>query len=150
MLHWYEQAQPTSCVVACVRMALSGYGAFYDEAAIRQWLGHPRLGITLYAAQARLELNGVAAEWHDDWNLDDLRDALRQNLHPIVGVERQLFGAPSARHAVTLASITSQTAQVLDPYAGPQLQKYRRQTFERAWRLAGQEALLILAPPILG
>lgn len=119
MLHWYEQEQPTSCVAACLRIVLSGYDVFCDEAEVRQWLGQPRLGITLSAAQTRLAKNGVHAEWHDDWNLDDLRDALRQGWHPIIGVERQLFGTPAARHAVVLVSLTSQTAQSLDPYDGP-------------------------------
>ena len=41
MLHWYEQEQPTSCVAACLRIVLSGYGVFCDEAEIRQWLGQP-------------------------------------------------------------------------------------------------------------
>ena len=146
MPHWYRQEQPTSCVAACVRIVLSGYGVFCDEAEVRQWLGQPRLGITLGAAQTRLAKTGVQVEWYDDWNLDDLRDALRQGWHPIIGVERQLFGTPAARHAIVLVSLTSQTVQALDPYDGPQPQKYGTQTFERAWRLAGQEALLILAP----
>lgn len=144
---WFEQEKQTSCVAACVRMVLSSYGVSHSEVEIRQWLGNPQLGITLNAALAHLEIIGAATEWHDDWNVDDLRDALRQGAYPIVGVERHIFGAPSARHAVVLISLTSQAVQVLDPLAEPNPQKYSLPTFARAWRLAGQEALLILSPP---
>ena len=148
-LQWFEQEQATSCVAACVRMVLSSYGAAYSEAEIRQWLGNPRLGITLSAAQAQLAQTGAVAEWHDDWGVDDLRDTLRQGAHPILGVERQLFGASPARHAVVLVSLTSQAVLALDPFATARPQKYGLPTFARAWKLAGQEALLILAPPAL-
>ena len=76
MLVWYAQEHPTSCVAACVRMILTSFGEDWTEAQVRGVLGRPRLGITLTAAHARLMHAGARATLHDDWSLDDLREAL--------------------------------------------------------------------------
>ena len=107
MLRWFEQEQPTSCVAACVRMVLGGFGVACEEEQIRQWLGNPRLGISLMAAQAQLSKAGAKVGWHDDWGLDDLRDVLRHDCYPIIGVERQILGfspARQGRHGTCLGS----------------------------------------------
>jgi hypothetical protein len=101
------------------------------------------------SAQAQLSLTGAGVELNDDWSLDDLRDALRQGLYPIIGIERQILGHSPARHAVVLVSVSSQGVKALDPYDGPRPQEYSLQAFERAWSLAGKEALLIVSPPKL-
>jgi ABC-type bacteriocin/lantibiotic exporter with double-glycine peptidase domain len=76
MLTWFVQEQPTSCVAACVRMVLTGFGVVWTEEQIRTILGRPRLGITLTAAHARLVHAGARVALHEDWSLDDLREAL--------------------------------------------------------------------------
>jgi ABC-type bacteriocin/lantibiotic exporter with double-glycine peptidase domain len=147
MLTWHAQEDPTSCVAACVRMVLTDFGTDWSEARIRGLLGRPRLGITLTAAQARLVAGGARAVLHQDWSLDDLREALGHGHHPIVGVERHLLGYPPASHAIVLVRITSRGVQTLDPLDGPQLQHYGLPAFELAWNLSGQEALVLEAPP---
>jgi hypothetical protein len=81
--------------------------------------------------------------------LDDLRDVLRRNDYPIIGVEREILGFSTARHAVVLVNLTSRGVKALDPYDGPGPQEYSLQSFEKAWKLAGKEALLIVSPPIV-
>ena len=44
---WFEQETPTSCVAACVRMVLNGFGQEYFESELREILGNPILGLTL-------------------------------------------------------------------------------------------------------
>ena len=144
---WYAQEHPTSCVAACVRMVLTDFHAHWTEAQIRELLGRPRLGITLKAAHARLLQAGAQAVLHRDWSLDDLREALRRSRYPIVGVERHLLGYPPASHAIVLRSITSRRVQALDALDGPQPRSYSARAFELAWRLSGQEALVIEAAP---
>jgi hypothetical protein len=129
-------------------MVLNGLGANRDEAQVRQLIGHARSGVSLAAAQARLAEAGAAAEWHDDWNLSDLRDAVRAGHFPIVGVERHLLGYPRAFHAVVVAQITSATVEALDPLDGPTPCRYGVAAFTEAWELAGREALLIETPPV--
>jgi ABC-type bacteriocin/lantibiotic exporter with double-glycine peptidase domain len=66
MLTWHTQEHPTSCVAACVRMVLTDFYEDWTEAQVREVLGHPRLGMTLTAAQARLVHAGARARLHDD------------------------------------------------------------------------------------
>ncbi|MFN7944241.1 MAG: hypothetical protein U0Z53_02595 [Blastocatellia bacterium] len=148
MLTWFAQELASSCVAACVRMVLDGLGDNREEAQVRQLIGHTRLGISLAAAQARLVAAGAITEWHTDWNLTDLRDAVREGFYPIVGVERRLLGYPRAFHAVVVLQITSATADVLDPLDGPALRRYGLTAFTEAWELAGREALVIERPPV--
>ena len=119
MLIWFAQERFSSCVAACVRMVLNGLGDSRDEAQVRQLLGSPRLGVSLSTAHAQLSDAGATAEWHTDWNLTDLRDAVRAGQSPIAGVERHLLGYPRAFHAVVVVQITSATVEVLDPLDGP-------------------------------
>lgn len=147
MLIWHAQEHPTSCVAACVRMALTGFGQDWTEAQVRQMLGRSRLGITLLAAPTGLVQAGAAAFLHDDWSLDDLRDSLRQGQYPIVGVERHPLGYQPASHAIVLVNVTSGYVEALDPLDGPQPRQYGLPAFELAWRLAGREALIIETPP---
>ena len=140
MLTWYAQEQPTSCVAACVRMVLTGFGVMWTEAQVRMVFGHPRLGITLTAAHARLIHVGACAALHEDWNLDDLRETLRRNRDPIVGVERHLLGYPPASHAIVVVQITSRAVHVLDPVEGPQPQHDGRAACVLAWQMAGHAA----------
>jgi ABC-type bacteriocin/lantibiotic exporter with double-glycine peptidase domain len=147
MLTWYAQEQPTSCVAACVRMVLTGFGVTWPEGQVRSIFGRPRLGITLTAAHARLAHAGAQVTLHEDWSLDDLREALQRGHYPIVGVERYLLGHPPASHAIVVVQITSRAVQVLDPIEGPQPQRYGRAVFVLAWEMAGREALVVEAPP---
>jgi hypothetical protein len=117
MLTWYAQEQSTSCVAACVRMVLTGFGVTWTEGQVRSIFGRPRLGITLTAAHARLVHAGARVALHEDWSLDDLREALGRTIH------------------------------ILDPVEGPQPQRYGREAFVLAWQMAGHEALIIEAPP---
>lgn len=147
MLTWYAQEQPTSCVAACVRMVLTGFGLLWTEGQLRTLLGRPRLGITLTAAQTRLRQSGARATLHAAWSLDDLREVIQRGYAPIVGVERHVLGHPPASHAIVVIHVTSRLVEILDPLVGPSPQRYGHEAFVRAWEMAGHEALLIEAPP---
>lgn len=147
MLVWCAQELISSCVAACVRMVLNGLGDSRDEAQVRQLLNHTRSGVSLVAAQARLAQAGATAEWHADWNLIDLRDAVRAGHFPIVGVERHPLGYPRAFHAVVLVRISSAIVEALDPLDGPAPCRYGVAAFTAAWELAGRETLVVESPP---
>lgn len=147
MIAWHSQELPTSCVSACVRMVLQGLSLPLAERQVRQMLGHTVFGLSLKKAHANLTAAGALAHLYNDWNADDLRDALRQKLYPIVGVERHVLGYPPASHAIVLLEIKSRTVNILDPFAGPQAQAHTLTAFELAWHLAGPEALIIESPP---
>ena len=147
MLVWYAQELQSSCVAACVRMVLCGLGAQVAEALVRRLIGHTRLGASLTVAQMQLSKAGATALLHEDWSLDDLRDALRAGYHPIVGVERHLLGYSRAFHAVVLVDVTSTVVTVLDPLDGPEPRHDGIEAFALAWEMAGREALVIEAAP---
>jgi hypothetical protein len=130
-------------------MVLSRQGAQFVEAQVRRLIGHTRLGVSLAAAQRKLIEGGARAHLHEDWSLDDLRDALRAGHHPIVGVERHLLGYSRAFHAVVVIEIASAAVTALDPLDGPEPRRYGVTTFVSAWEMAGREALVIETPPLL-
>ena len=147
MLTGFKQERPDSCVAACVRMVLSGFGQFPTERRIRKMLGNPVSGLTLEQASQQLLKHNADAVFHDavlGWL--DLRDCLRAGLHPIVGIERGVFGHAYALHAVVIVAVGVDTIQVLDPLAGLTPETFLLATFEFAWNLAGQQALVIKAP----
>lgn len=147
MLTWYAQEHVASCVAACLRMVLSGFGQFPTERRLRQMLGNPLSGLSLAQAYQRIASIGIAdAFHHTDWGLIDLRDSLRAGWHPIVGIERRCFGHPDALHAVVLLEISSQSVSAFDPLGSTQAETFNLQTFELAWSSAGQHALLIKSP----
>lgn len=144
MIAWFRQEHPASCVAACVRMVLSGFGQMLEESRIREILGNPRFGLTLTQAARKLLEIGAVAEWHDDWNLDDLRDSVRDGNFPIVGVERRFFGHKSATHAVVVIAVRSTEIEFLDSLSdSPEPNKATRETFLSAWESAGHEALIL-------
>lgn len=61
MIQWFAQEHPASCVAACLRMALSSFGALPTELELRQRLGNPRHGLSLQEAAAKLLENGALA-----------------------------------------------------------------------------------------
>ena len=149
MLSWFAQEFTSSCVAACVRMVLNGLGDHHDESDVRELIGYSRLGVSLARAQARLSEAGAAVELHIDWNITDLRDAVRLGQFPIVGVERHLLGHPRAFHAIVIVKITSTTVEVLDPLDDVAPRPYGVAAFTKAWELAGREVLLITVSPRL-
>jgi ABC-type bacteriocin/lantibiotic exporter with double-glycine peptidase domain len=146
MIQWFAQEHPASCIAACLRMVLSSFGAQSAEQDIRRMLGNPRSGLTLGEAAARLSERGAVAEWYSDWGLDDLRDCVRGGGYPIVGIERRYFGHPSAAHAVVVIDLSATEVEILDPLLDPQPRVTLIETFAAAWRTAGQEVLILVAP----
>lgn len=148
MITWYSQELSTSCVAACVRMVLADFNLHLTEKQIRKSLAHTALGLSLKTACHRLQEARASATVHNDWNLNDLRDALRQGFYPIVGVERHVLGYPSASHAIVLTEIRSNMVKALDPLDGPNAKEFGIPAFELAWQLGGQQSLLIESPPV--
>ncbi|MCI0387367.1 MAG: hypothetical protein MOB07_01170 [Acidobacteria bacterium] len=146
MLTWYAQEHVASCVSACVRMVLSGFGQFPTEQRLRKILGNPLSGLSLAQAYLQIVSYGVDADFHTDWGLIDLRDCLREGWYPIVGIERHHLGHPDALHAIVLLEISSQAASAFDPLGSSQAETFNLRTFELAWSNAGQQALVIKSP----
>lgn len=76
MLPLFAQEQSTSCVAACVRMALASLGFSFTESEIRSRCGHSGLGMRLNQVASGLTVLPLEIEYHTDWNTDDLDDAV--------------------------------------------------------------------------
>ena len=146
MIIWYAQEQHTSCVAACLRMVFSDFGPAPTEKRIRRLLGAAQFGHSLKDAWRQLIAVGMQATLHEDWDLIDLRDCLRDGWYPIVGVERGFFGHNESPHALVLLNVSSQAIQALDPLGTATAEVISPETFARAWCSAGQQALVIQSP----
>src|SRR5205085_6696999 len=105
MIIWFAQEQLTSCVAACIRMVLSGFGQCLSKKRIRRMLGYSAIGHTLAQASQRMSGLGVDVTLHDDWSQVDLRDSLRDGWYPIVGIDRQFLGHHVSAHAIVVINI---------------------------------------------
>lgn len=76
-----------------------------------------------------------------------MTSARRSGTATTVGVERHLLGHPPASHAIVVVQVTSRAVHVLDPFEGPQPQRYGHEAFVLAWEMAGHEALVLEVPP---
>lgn len=143
MLPLFPQELSTSCVAACVRMALAALGLTLPEAEIRSRCGHTSLGMRLNQVAAGLSDLPLAVEYHTDWSLDDLDDAVCQSVFPIVGVDLRYVEGLFAFHAVVVANLTSRQLTVHDPQHAHRPRRISRQAFEEAWESAGRECLML-------
>lgn len=85
---------------------------------------------------------GFAASTEDrSMRLHDLRDALHENVYPIVGVNlRRLRGSWSA-HAQVVVEVSSSFVRVHDPLLGRL--RLKLHTFEDAWADADYLSILV-------
>jgi ABC-type bacteriocin/lantibiotic exporter with double-glycine peptidase domain len=146
MITWFPQQQRASCVAACVRMVLTGFGQRLTEQQVCQALRLSPAGTTLPKAYRQLLRQNIIVELHEDWSLVDLRDCLRAGWYPIVGIERRLLGHPDASHAIVLVKISSRAVSALDPLGSTQAETFSTETFEQAWNSAGHQTLVIQSP----
>lgn len=139
---FHAQEEARSCLPACLRMVLSAYSVDVSEKELRKlcrW--HPLLATSTTAIVAAAKTLGFVNSREDrGLSLYDLRDFLRRDLFPIVGIQLQPFGLVGD-HSQVLVSITSRFVEVYDPLLLPLTTRHT--TFEEAWKLGGHISILI-------
>ncbi len=143
MLPLFAQELSTSCVAACVRMALAALSFSLAESEIRSRCGHSGLGMRLNQVAQGLADLPVRAEYHTDWSIDDLTEAVRRSVFPIVGVDLRFVDGLFAFHALVIADVMSDQLIVHDPRNAHSPRNISLQTFEEAWESADRECLVI-------
>ena len=143
MLPLYSQELSTSCVAACVRMALAALDYSLPEAEIRTRCGHSGLGMRLNQVAPGLADLPIKAEYHTDWNIDDLTDASRRSVFPVVGVDLRFVEGLFAFHALVIAKVMSDQIIVHDPRHAHSPRTISLRTFEEAWESADRECLVL-------
>lgn len=141
----YRQETDESCLPACLRMVLAVYGRRLSEKRLRQ-LCHcqPAWGtLSSDVVRAAQALGFTHSEETYRLRLHDLRDAVRDGVFPIVGVNLYELRGAWAPHAQVVVSVASRYIEVNDPLLGHLWLMAR--TFERAWEL--EDFLTILIRP---
>ena len=114
MLPLFPQELPTSCVAACVRMVLTSLGHRLSETDIRHRCGHRALGMRLNQVASGLEDLPLDVQHQLDSGLDDLADAVRAGVFPIVGIDLRPVDGIFAFYSVVVNISTDQVV-VHDP-----------------------------------
>lgn len=143
MLPLFAQEHSTGCVAACVRMVMADLGLSLTESEIRLRCGHSGLGMRLNQIAAGLTDFPVKIEYHTNWSLDDIADAIRQSIFPIVGVDLRYIEGLFAFHSIVVANVTKEQIVVHDPLHPQSSRVIGSQTFEEAWESADSECLVI-------
>src|SRR5574341_643479 len=124
-------------------MALAALGFSLAESEIRSRCGHSGLGMRLNQVAQGLADLPVRAEYHTDWSIDDLTEAVRRSVFPIVGVDLRFVDGLFAFHALVIADVMSDEIIVHDPRITHSPQSISLRTFEEAWESADRECLVI-------
>jgi hypothetical protein len=124
-------------------MALAALGFSLSEAEIRLRCGHSELGMRLNQVAQGLAYLPIQVEYHTDWGIDDLTDAVRRSAFPIVGIDLRFVEGLFAFHAVVIADVMSGDVVIHDPRDSQSPRNISLQTFEDAWESADRECLVI-------
>ena len=139
---FYKQETDNSCLPACLRMVLAAYEVEMDESFLRKrcnWTStYSVLSSDVVAAAQALGFTRSREEY--DLRLHDLRDAIRQGIFPIVGVELSSYGR-FGHHAQVIASVSRRGVMIQDPLQGQFVSNLF--TFEEAWGAADYLTILI-------
>jgi hypothetical protein len=101
-------------------MVLAAYGLNFSERKLRalcDWSPKGSVSSMSVVAAARA-LGFINSREEYGMRLHDLRDALRAEIFPIVGISLRNYGLVG-QHAQVVASVTSRGVRVLDPLLGP-------------------------------
>jgi predicted double-glycine peptidase len=123
-------------------MVLAAYGLEFEEFFLRkqcQWT--PTYSVLSSDVVAAAHALGFTRSREDyDLRLHDLRDAIRNGVFPIVGVDFSAYGR-SGQHAQVIASVSSRGVTIQDPWQGQFVSNLF--TFEEAWGAADYLTILI-------
>ena len=147
MLPLFPQELPTSCVSACVRMVLTGLGHRLTETDIRHRCAHTAVGMRLNQVASGVEDLPVNVQHQLDCGLDDLDDAVRAGVFPIVGIDLRPVDGIFAFHAVVVVNISTDQVVVHDPLHDEGPRSIGISVFEAAWSAADRETVIIRAGP---
>lgn len=140
-LPFYLQETPDSCVPACLRMVLAGFGVEIAEAKLRELCDCTFEGtIALKAVDAVRQL-GFAQTRKHTLTLAELETVVNNGNMPIVFVEMEPINGIYQVHALVVTNVTPFSFQVLDPASGERI--IPRQVFQVAWEARHHLTILV-------
>lgn len=125
---WY------SCLPACLRMVLSGFGVEISEGQLREDCDTTFLGTDALIAVDAARRLGFEHSDKQTLNYEELRTCVETGLRPIVFVSALPIDAVPDIHAVVVIDATDDHVQILDPSQGER--QLPRSVFNSAWEMA--------------
>ncbi len=140
---FYAQETPDSCLPACLRMVLATRGLRLPERRLRRLCKcQPMIGtMSTDVVRAARQLGFIDSVEDRSLSLVDLRDAVRESLYPIVGVNLRRLRGIWSPHAQVVVEITSTQVRIHDPLLGRL--RLAPLTFEGAWADADYLTILV-------
>lgn len=130
-----------SCLPACLRMVLSGYGLDLPEDDLRLLCETNGLGAEVGKAVTVVQQLGFPRTTKTTLTADKLTSLVARQTFPIVFVEMSLLDGIKGTHTLVVTGMSDQTLVVYDPLCGERL--LPRQIFNTAWALQRNLALVI-------
>ena len=139
---FHKQETRYSCVPACLRMVLAGFGLEITERELRERCDSTPFNGTnaLQAVDAARQL-GFTGTAKYNLSLEDLRGLVADGHFPLVFVDLRPIDGVRDSHALVILSISEQEAVALDPLSGERTLPMR--VFDSAWTMALNLTILI-------
>lgn len=138
---FYKQETAYSCVPACLRMVLSGFGIDIPESELRVLCDSTIIGTdALKAVDAARQL-GFTGSAKYTLTLEELQAVVASGHYPIIFVSLFPIDASSDIHAVVVVEVTAHSVLMLDPLQGER--RIPVQVFSAAWAMGYNLAILI-------
>jgi ABC-type bacteriocin/lantibiotic exporter with double-glycine peptidase domain len=141
-LPFYRQETPFSCVPACLRMVLAGFGVELDEAELRALCDCTALGTEAFRAVEAVRGLGFPESMKCTIAVHGLDAELELGRYPIVYVNLLPIDGVRTSHALVVVDADAESVTVHDPLVGKRV--LPRPAFEQAWRLSNCLMILIL------
>ncbi|MCA1566049.1 MAG: YopT-type cysteine protease domain-containing protein [Acidobacteria bacterium] len=139
---FHKQETSYSCVPACLRMVLSGFGLDLTEGRLRELCDcSPIFGTDAMRAVEAARGRGFVRTAKYTLQYDELRSLVADGRHPIAYLSLEAIGGTEESHAVVVIEADDQTITVYDPLYGER--RISRQSFAAAWAARRNLAILV-------
>ncbi len=139
----HRQETPYSCVPACLRIVLSGFGLDISEAELRDLCDCTPFGTEALKAVDAVRRLGFpkTAKW--TLSIDELATQVNAGFYPIVFINLLPIDGIQVGHAVVVIALDLANALVYDSLQGERI--LPRSTFDSAWAMMHNLSILVQA-----
>ncbi len=140
-LLFHKQETPFSCVPACLRIVLSGFGYNITEAELRDLCDCTVFGTEALAAVDAVRKLGFSNTIKCTLLVNELATQIDTGLYPILFVSLLPIDGVKSGHAMVAIALLQDNILVYDPLQGER--SLPRSTFDSAWAMMHNLAILV-------
>lgn len=138
---FYKQETLHSCVPACLRMVLAGFGLKITEAELRRVCDTTPLGTNALKAVDCARLLGFVQTAKHTLTVEELTVLTAGGVHPIIFVSLLPIDGFRDTHALVVIEVSERDVAVYDPLAGER--RLSLPAFNAAWAMRHNLAIII-------